>query len=63
MGLPASWCPPSDAAALASAIAKLARAPTLAAEMGRRGRARVLQHFTLEHMARQNESYYYELLS
>jgi len=54
---------PSDAAALASAIAKLARAPTLDAEMGRRGRERVLQHFTLEHMARQNESYYYELLS
>jgi glycosyltransferase involved in cell wall biosynthesis len=55
--------PASDGTALASAIAKLARAPTLAAEMGRCGRARVLQHFTLDHMARQNESYYYELLS
>jgi len=55
--------PPGDAAALASAIARLARSPSLAAEMGRHGRERVLQHFTLEQMARQNESYYYELLS
>ena len=55
--------PPSSAAALARAIAQLAQAPASAAEMGRHGRERVLQHFTLEQMARQNESYYYELLS
>jgi glycosyltransferase involved in cell wall biosynthesis len=53
---------PKDARALAGAIAKLVRDPALADEMSRRGRERVLQHFTLERMAEQNESYYYELL-
>ena len=54
--------PPADAVALAGAIAKLARSPSLAQSMGERGRERVRQHFSLENMARQNESYYYELL-
>lgn len=53
--------PPADAQALADAIGRLAESPELAAAMGRRGRERVLGHFTLEQMARQNESYYYEL--
>ncbi len=53
---------PQDARALAGAVAKLVREPALADEMGRRGRERVLQHFTLERMAMENESYYYELL-
>jgi hypothetical protein len=30
--------------------------------MGKKGRARVLQDFTIEQMAMQNESYYYDLL-
>jgi glycosyltransferase involved in cell wall biosynthesis len=53
---------PKDARALAAGIAKVVRDPALADEMGGRGRERVLQHFTLERMAMQNESYYYELL-
>jgi glycosyltransferase involved in cell wall biosynthesis len=55
--------PPRDARALAEAITKLVRAPELAVAMGKRGRERVLQHFTIEQMAVQNESYYYELLA
>jgi glycosyltransferase involved in cell wall biosynthesis len=31
-------------------------------EMGANGRARVREHFTMERMAKKNESYYYELL-
>ncbi len=54
---------PGEAPALAEAIARVAAAPALAADLGRRGRERVLRHFTLEQMALQNESYYYELLS
>jgi hypothetical protein len=30
--------------------------------MGQRGRARVLEHFTLDQMALKNEACYYELL-
>ena len=55
--------PPRDPAALASAIAQLARSHSLAQEMGSHGRERVRQKFSLENMARQNESYYCELLS
>lgn len=54
--------PPRDGAALAAAIAKLVRAPSVAATMGRQGRERARQNFSLENMARQNESYYHELL-
>jgi glycosyltransferase involved in cell wall biosynthesis len=53
---------PRDAAALATAIDKLARDPALALALGSRGAARVRQHYTLEQMARRNEAYYYELL-
>jgi glycosyltransferase involved in cell wall biosynthesis len=54
--------PPRDVEALAGAIARIVKHPELAAEMGHRGRARVLDHFTLEQMALKNEAYYYELL-
>ncbi|MGH7874869.1 MAG: glycosyltransferase family 4 protein [Candidatus Binatia bacterium] len=48
--------------ALADAIQKLVQDPMLAAEMGRKGRIRALQDFSLEQMARKNEAFYYELL-
>jgi glycosyltransferase involved in cell wall biosynthesis len=54
--------PARDAGALADAVTRLLRDPELAREMGRKGRERVLEHFTLEQMAAKNESYYYELL-
>jgi glycosyltransferase involved in cell wall biosynthesis len=55
--------PARDPVALSDAIAKIVRSPSLAKSMGEQGRERVRQHFSLESMARQNESYYYELLS
>lgn len=54
--------PPRDAVALAGAIAELVRSRSLAQTMGSRGRERVRRQFSLENMARQNESYYYELV-
>jgi glycosyltransferase involved in cell wall biosynthesis len=54
--------PPKDPAALVEAIAQLVQAPALAEEMGKQGRARVMEHFTLTQMAQHNESFYYELL-
>jgi glycosyltransferase involved in cell wall biosynthesis len=54
--------PPRDPAALAAALSRLVRSPALARSMGEQGRERVRRHFSLEHMARQNESYYYDLL-
>jgi L-malate glycosyltransferase len=53
---------PRDPEALAGAITTLAAQPELAAEMGQRGRTRVLEHFTLDQMALKNEACYYELL-
>jgi glycosyltransferase involved in cell wall biosynthesis len=61
-GVTGVFVPPRDSAALAAAIAKLARSRPLARSMGNQGRERVRQHFSLENMARMNESYYYELL-
>ena len=55
--------PPRNPVALAAAIARLARTHALAQAMGHQGRARARQHFSLQHMARQNEAYYHELLS
>jgi glycosyltransferase involved in cell wall biosynthesis len=55
--------PPRDAAAMASAIAKLIRSPALAKSMGLQGRDRVRQHFSINEMARQNENFYFDLLS
>lgn len=61
-GITGLLVPARDARALADAIAKFVRAPELAVEMGKKGRERVLQDFTIEQMAMQNESYYYDLL-
>lgn len=54
--------PPRDAAALAAAIAKLARSRSLCQSMGQQGCDRVRQLYSLEKMALENESYYYALL-
>ncbi|HEY7715682.1 MAG TPA: glycosyltransferase family 4 protein [Candidatus Binatia bacterium] len=54
--------PPRDSAALARAIAKFAESRSLAQRMGSCGRERVRRYFSLETMAKQNESYYQELV-
>jgi glycosyltransferase involved in cell wall biosynthesis len=54
--------PPQNGVALADAIDRIVADPSRARAMGRKGAARVLSHFTIEHMARQNEAYYYALL-
>jgi glycosyltransferase involved in cell wall biosynthesis len=53
---------PRDVEGLANAIAKLAGDRTLLREMGRKGKERLQANFTVEHMAKQNEDYYYGLL-
>ena len=54
--------PPGDSMALAQALAGLAERNELAHAMGKKGRERILEHFTMERMARANEEFYYELL-
>jgi glycosyltransferase involved in cell wall biosynthesis len=54
--------PPRDSQAFADAIAKLVKEKSLAHDMGRRGAARVREHFSLETMAAKNEAYYHALL-
>lgn len=54
--------PPRAPEALADAITRVVREPSLGRELGRKGRARVLEQFTLEQMAVKNENFYYELL-
>jgi glycosyltransferase involved in cell wall biosynthesis len=54
--------PPADSRALADALAGLADRRERISEMGSKGRERVLEHFTMERMARGNEDFYYELL-
>jgi glycosyltransferase involved in cell wall biosynthesis len=61
-GITGILIPPRDPNALASAIAKLAAAPASAESMGRQGRARVGETFSLQRMALRNERYYRELL-
>jgi glycosyltransferase involved in cell wall biosynthesis len=51
-----------DVEGLAGAILKLANNRALIEEMGRKGRERVNESFTMEQMAKQNEDYYYDLL-
>lgn len=51
-----------DVEGLAGAILKLAGDRALIGEMGRKGRERVNESFTMEQMAKQNEDYYYDLL-
>jgi glycosyltransferase involved in cell wall biosynthesis len=53
---------PGDGDAIANAIAELVADPPMARQMGLLGRRRVLEKFTLNQMAAQNEAYYYELL-
>ena len=55
--------PPADSAALAEAISTLAAQPNLADKIGRKAWEKVRGEFTIEQMGRQNESFYYELLS
>jgi glycosyltransferase involved in cell wall biosynthesis len=54
--------PPRDPAALAGAIAKFVQSRSLAQQMGSCGRERVRQYFSLDNMAKENESYYYEIV-
>ena len=54
--------PPADPQALAEGIGKLIANPAMAAEFGAAGRARAREKFSLENMARGNESLYYELV-
>jgi glycosyltransferase involved in cell wall biosynthesis len=55
--------PPRDPTALAHAIAVLLRDPNLRRTMGRAGRERVAQHFSVECMVEQTERLYTQLLS
>lgn len=54
--------PEGDVAALAEALQRLARDAALRAELGRRGRARVLAHFTQAAIARRYYDVYLSLL-
>jgi glycosyltransferase involved in cell wall biosynthesis len=50
--------PMGDAAAMADAVCNLADDPVLARAMGRRGKKRVQEHFTLDQVARKIEAVY-----
>jgi glycosyltransferase involved in cell wall biosynthesis len=54
--------PPEDPVALAEAIAGLLRDPARRAAMGRRARARALEQFSVEGMARSYEQLYHRVL-
>jgi glycosyltransferase involved in cell wall biosynthesis len=53
---------PGDAAELARLLLRLARDPALAAEMGRRGLARVRERFAVERMVRETAALYEQLV-
>lgn len=55
--------PPNNPPTLAQAIAALLRDPELGGRMGKAGRERVAQHFSVEQMVRQTERLYEELLT
>ncbi|HEY4103152.1 MAG TPA: glycosyltransferase family 4 protein [Polyangiaceae bacterium] len=55
--------PPWDIAALAANLLTLLRDPALRARMGERGRARLLEHFTSQRMARDAEKGYEAVLA
>jgi len=55
--------PVGDSVALADCVTRILIDPAMARRMGERGRERVLSEFSLEHMARQHESLYQELLT
>jgi glycosyltransferase involved in cell wall biosynthesis len=54
--------PAKDAAAIAERLRQLAQQPVLAAEMGRRGRQRALDHFSAEQMNAAYRRLYAEML-
>jgi glycosyltransferase involved in cell wall biosynthesis len=54
--------PPGDAAQLADAIEKLHSDPERARALGRKGRERAQQYYSVEEMATKNEVFYYDLL-
>jgi glycosyltransferase involved in cell wall biosynthesis len=54
--------PPDDATALAEAVRRLRDDPELGRELGRRGRARALEEFSLTRMARAYEALYAEIV-
>lgn len=53
--------PDGDAAALASVLDVLARTPERRVELGRRGRSRVLERYTMDHIARATVAIYREI--
>jgi glycosyltransferase involved in cell wall biosynthesis len=54
--------PPRDPTALAQAITRLLDDPDLRQRMGRAGRERVLQHFSVEQMVKRTQTLYEQLL-
>jgi glycosyltransferase involved in cell wall biosynthesis len=50
--------PPEDPRALAEAVVRLLGAPRVAREMGRKGRLRIAEHFTVERFARATLTFY-----
>lgn len=55
--------PSADSQALADAIGRLISNPALCAQFGSAGRARARANYSLEYMARGNETLYYELVN
>jgi glycosyltransferase involved in cell wall biosynthesis len=56
-------CPEGDAEALRAALRRLMQEPTLRAELGRRGRERVLAHYTQKRIAEETYAFYQEVLA
>jgi glycosyltransferase involved in cell wall biosynthesis len=61
-GLTGFLVPPRDSKALSDAIARLFIDPNLMRAAGQRAAEHVRGYFTVQRMAKQNETYYYELL-
>lgn len=61
-GVTGRLVPPRDATALAEAVLSLLRDPGQAAQMGRNGRQRVIDQFSLDKMVAQTEALYETLL-
>ncbi len=55
-------CPEGDVGAFREALARLIRDPGLRADLGRRGRARVLAHYTQKRVAQETVALYEEIL-
>jgi glycosyltransferase involved in cell wall biosynthesis len=54
--------PEGDGAALRDALARLMKDPKLCAELGKRGRARVLEHYTQQRIAASTRAIYHQVL-